>query len=128
MPHLVDVHVGRRVRQRRWMHGITQQHLADRLGITFQQVQKYESGGNRISASRLWEISTALDSPIEYFFQGIDDQAAGAGEVQGDILRDKEAIALVSAYFSMPEVQRQRLFDLARALGAEPGGAAHRAA
>jgi transcriptional regulator with XRE-family HTH domain len=110
------------------MLGITQQQLSDRLGITFQQVQKYESGGNRISASRLWEISAALDSSIEYFFQGLEDQAPAASEVQGDILRDKEAIALVSAYFAMPVVQRQRLFDLARALGAEPAAKATEAA
>ena len=71
-PHPVDVLVGRRVRRRRKEIGITQQVLADQLGLTFQQIQKYERGSNRISASKLFEIAQALSVPIGYFFEGAD--------------------------------------------------------
>ena len=71
MGHPVDVHVGSRVRQRRWILGITQQALAEELGVTFQQVQKYEMGVNRISASRLWAIARLLGVPVEFFFEGL---------------------------------------------------------
>ncbi|MDC1181991.1 helix-turn-helix domain-containing protein, partial [Planktomarina temperata] len=63
MKHPVDLHVGQRVRQRRWLCGMTQQQLAEKVGIKFQQIQKYETGTNRISASRLWDISKAMDVP-----------------------------------------------------------------
>ena len=63
MKHGVDVHVGKRIRHRRWMIGMTQQQLADKVGIKFQQIQKYETGMNRVSASRLWDIARAVDSP-----------------------------------------------------------------
>ena len=64
MKHEVDVHVGTRIRHRRWLIGMTQQQLADQVGIKFQQIQKYETGANRVSASRLWDIARALDVPI----------------------------------------------------------------
>jgi transcriptional regulator with XRE-family HTH domain len=70
--HPVDVHVGKRVRHRRWMVGMTQQQLAEKVGIKFQQIQKYETGMNRVSASRLWDISEALSVPVSYFFEGMD--------------------------------------------------------
>ena len=73
MAHPVDVHVGKRIRHRRWMTGITQQQLADRVGIKFQQIQKYETGANRVSASRLWEIARALEVPVERFLSGFDE-------------------------------------------------------
>ncbi|MER2510701.1 helix-turn-helix domain-containing protein [Amaricoccus sp.] len=123
MKHPVDVHVGRRVRHRRWMVGMTQQQLGDIVGIKFQQIQKYETGMNRISASRLWDIAQALDVSISFFFEGFgaDETAAEAPMVQGDIQRgdllaDKEALELVRSYYSIPEAQRRRLFDLARVL------------
>ena len=115
MKHPVDVHVGKRVRHRRWMIGMTQQQLADRVGIKFQQIQKYETGMNRVSASRLWEIAQALDVPIQYFFEGLAPGAADAAEA-GDYLADKEALELVRSYYAIPEPQRRRLFDLARVL------------
>lgn len=71
MGHPVDVHVGGRVRYRRWMLGMSQQALAAELGVTFQQVQKYEIGSNRISASRLWTIARLLGVPVEFFFEGL---------------------------------------------------------
>jgi transcriptional regulator with XRE-family HTH domain len=115
MKHPVDVHVGQRVRQRRWMVGMTQQQLGNKVGIKFQQIQKYETGTNRISASRLWDIAAALDVAVSFFFEGLDRAELGV-ESHGDILTDKEALELVRAYYSIPETQRRRLFDLARVL------------
>ncbi|MGI1662703.1 helix-turn-helix domain-containing protein [Palleronia sp. KMU-117] len=116
MKHPVDVHVGKRVRHRRWMVGMTQQQLAERVGIKFQQIQKYETGMNRISASRLWDIAAALDAPISFFFEGLSDVADSATPLPGDILADKEALELVRSYYAIPETQRRRLFELARVL------------
>lgn len=121
MKHPVDVHVGMRARQRRWMVGMTQQQLGEKVGIKFQQIQKYETGMNRISASRLWDIANALDVPISYFFEGLEGADARTAEAearsaQGDLLADKEALELVRSYYSIPEAQRRRLFDLARVL------------
>ena len=120
MKHPVDVHVGKRVRHRRWMVGMTQQQLAGKVGIKFQQIQKYETGMNRISASRLWDIADALSVPVSFFFEGIDEkidaEASGQSAVPGDILGDKEALELVRSYYAMPENQRRRLFELARVM------------
>ena len=116
MKHPVDVHVGQRVRQRRWMVGMTQQQLGNEVGIKFQQIQKYETGTNRISASRLWDIAAALDVPVSFFFEGLDGIEGENAAAQGDVLTDKEALDLVRAYYSIPETQRRRLFDLARVL------------
>ncbi len=117
MKHSVDLHVGQRVRQRRWIVGMTQQQLGDKVGIRFQQIQKYEAGANRISASRMWDIAAAMEVPVSFFFEGIDGQAPDTGEARADILTDKEAIELVRAYYAIPEDQRRKLFDLARVLG-----------
>lgn len=118
MTHPVDVHVGKRIRHRRWMIGMTQQQLAEQVGIKFQQIQKYETGMNRVSASRLWDIAHALEVPISFFFEGIEEGEATEGKVKGDILADKEAMELVRAFYSIPEEQRRRLFELARVLSA----------
>ena len=98
------------------MVGMTQQQLGDKVGIKFQQIQKYETGANRISASRMWDIAASLEVPVSFFFEGLEGQAADTGEARGDILTDKEALELVRAYYSIPEAQRRRLFDLARVL------------
>ncbi len=119
MAHAVDVHVGKRIRHRRWLVGMTQQQLAEKVGIKFQQIQKYETGMNRVSASRLWDIAHALDVPVTFFFEGFDqDQpAAESGSAMPtDILADKEALELLRSYYAIPENQRRRLFDLARVL------------
>ncbi|QPM90980.1 helix-turn-helix domain-containing protein [Pseudooceanicola algae] len=118
MTHPVDVHVGKRVRHRRWLVGMTQQQLAERVGIKFQQIQKYETGANRVSASRLWDIADALDVPVSFFFEGIEAEtsAHSAGNVPGDVMGDKEALDLIRSYYAIPENQRRRLFDLARVL------------
>ncbi len=119
MPHPVDVHVGKRVRHRRWLIGMTQQQLAEKVGIKFQQIQKYETGANRVSASRLWDIADALDVKVSFFFEGIEEAEKSAAEhakVPADLMGDKEALDLVRSYYSIPENQRRRLFDLARVL------------
>lgn len=139
MANDIDAHVGQRLRQRRWLLGLTQQQLGDRIGIKFQQVQKYETGQNRISASRLWELASATSVDISYFFEGLDvrlqdvpekNGAVGpADSGSGDLMTDREAIELVRAYYATPEAQRRRLFDLVKAMGsaasdAEAGEAA----
>ena len=97
---------------------MTQQQLAEQVGIKFQQIQKYETGANRVSASRLWDISEALDVPVSFFFEGLDAEArtAHGDAVPADLMGDKEALDLVRSYYAIPENQRRRLFDLARVL------------
>lgn len=121
MPHAVDVHVGKRVRQRRWMVGMTQQQLAQKVGIKFQQIQKYETGMNRISASRLWDIADALGVSVGFFFEGLREENTVATEdvaetLPTDLMDNREALELVRSYYAIPEDQRRRLFDLARVL------------
>jgi transcriptional regulator with XRE-family HTH domain len=120
MAHKVDVHVGQKIRQRRWLTGMTQQKLAELVGIKFQQIQKYETGANRVSASRLWDIADALGVDVSFFFEGIKDDVTsdttGAANVPVDVMADKEAMDLIRSYYSIPEDQRRRLFELARVL------------
>ena len=120
MAHPVDIHVGKRIRHRRWLIGMTQQQLAEKVGIKFQQIQKYETGANRVSASRLWDISDALDVNISFFFEGLQDETAKVvpekARVPADLMGDKEALDLVRSYYAIPEAQRRRLFELARVL------------
>jgi transcriptional regulator with XRE-family HTH domain len=120
MSHPVDVHVGKRIRHRRWMNGTTQQQLAEQVGIKFQQIQKYETGMNRVSASRLWDIAKVLDVPVAFFFEGMEaegqEPVSGSDSMPSDILTDKEALELLRSYYAIPENQRRRLFDLARVL------------
>ena len=119
MTHPVDVHVGKRVRHRRWLIGKTQQQLAEQVGIKFQQIQKYETGANRVSASRLWDIADALDVPVSFFFEGLEEEHKDVAEnsmLPADLMGDKEALDLVRSYYAIPENQRRRLFDLARVL------------
>ncbi len=118
MAHRVDVHVGQKIRQRRWLTGMTQQRLAELVGIKFQQIQKYETGANRVSASRLWDIAEALGVNVSFFFEGIKavDEKLPAENVPSDLMGDKEAMELIRSYYSIPEDQRRRLFELARVL------------
>ena len=121
MKHPVDVHVGKRIRHRRWLVGMTQQQLAESVGIKFQQIQKYETGMNRVSASRLWDIAASLSVPVSFFFDGLSGEDAVAEPVPNadiplDILKDKEALDLIRSYYAIPETQRRRLFELARVL------------
>ena len=100
--HPVDKHVGNRLRQLRALRGIAQTALADQIGVTFQQIQKYEKGANRISASRMWEISRVLDVPIASFFEGIPTERSRRDKkptaAEGDIWSGPEIVRSVDAY------------------------------
>lgn len=115
MTHFVDIHVGKRIRRQRWINGTTQQQLAEAVGVKFQQIQKYESGMNRVSSSRLWDIANAVSVPVTFFFEGLEPDTHIQRHT-GDILANKESIDLLQSYYALPKNQRQRLFDLARAL------------
>ncbi|MEQ1929349.1 MAG: helix-turn-helix transcriptional regulator [Parvularculaceae bacterium] len=131
MANTVDLHVGMRLRQRRRLLGYTQQKLADEVSIRFQQIQKYESGANRISASRLWSLSKALEVPVSFFFEGLtgdelidDDQTNGVHAKNGvrsipDVFSNKETIDLVRAFYNLGEEPRRRLLDLAKAMSGD---------
>jgi transcriptional regulator with XRE-family HTH domain len=131
MANSIDLHVGRRVRRRRRLMGMTQQQLADMVGIRFQQVQKYECGANRITASRLFELSGALSVPVQYFYDGLpammaanEEPANDHGEIGPEVLRQKETLELIRAYYQLGERPRRRLLDLAKALQDDASDAA----
>lgn len=119
----IDLHVGGRLRRRRRLLGLTQQQLGDCIGIRFQQIQKYESGANRMSASRLFELAEALDVPVQYFYDGLQSRGEAALDADGrlppELLSQRETVDLVRAYYKLKERPRQRLLDLARSL--DPG-------
>jgi transcriptional regulator with XRE-family HTH domain len=125
-PNPTDVHVGARVRLRRTLLGMSQEKLGEALGLTFQQVQKYERGANRIGASRLHQLSRVLDVPVAYFFdemeapggaRGMGLAEAKAGDYEADPMMKRETLELVRAYYRIldPGV-RKKLFELAKAL------------
>lgn len=121
MANEIDTHVGRRLRQRRWMLGLTQQQLGDRVGIKFQQIQKYETGQNRISASRLWALSQVCETPVGYFFEGLPTEILAASDAatdaaKGDPLADREAAELLRAYYAASPTRRRAAFELMRVL------------
>jgi transcriptional regulator with XRE-family HTH domain len=140
-PNPIDVHVGRRLRLRRTLLGMSQERLGELLGLTFQQVQKYERGVNRIGSSRLFELGQILDVPVSFFF---DDLPAGVGtpsnqgytvpglaeenatfehEDEGLPLDKRETLELVRAYYRIADpAVRKRLFELAKALANLDGG------
>lgn len=125
-PSPVDVHVGSRVRLRRTLLGMSQEKLGNAIGLTFQQVQKYERGANRIGASRLFDLSQVLDVPVSFFFEEMPSPgtersptvAAGTPDsYDPDPMAKRETLELVRAYYRIPDAQlRRRLFDLAKAL------------
>ena len=117
----IDLHLGKRLRRRRRLLGLTQQQLASAVGVRFQQIQKYECGANRISAARLWELSEALEVPINYFYEGLEAEAAKDGASDAvkrseQVLARKETLDLVRAYYKLGERPRRRLLDLAKSL------------
>ena len=127
----VDVHVGKRIRLRRTLLGMSQEQLGNALNITFQQVQKYERGANRVSASRLWDISQIIDVPISYFFEDMSDttlkasprrvSASGAELVIVDDTKDpmarRETLELVRTYYSIEQPQvRRRISDMVKSI------------
>ncbi len=116
MAHAVDIHVGQKIRQRRWLIGMTQQQLAAAVGIKFQQIQKYETGMNRVSASRLWDISRVLEVQPSFFFEGLD-HAGSDDSTDENLMKKKETLELLRTYYQIPEDQRKRLLQLAQSLG-----------
>ena len=126
----VDIHVGSRVRLRRTLLGLSQEKLGEAVGLTFQQIQKYERGANRIGSSRLFDLSKVLDVPVSYFFEEMpgevsDRQSEKAGSLSGqpqepaakDPLTRRETLELVRAYYRVgsPAV-RKRIFELVKSL------------
>jgi transcriptional regulator with XRE-family HTH domain len=127
-PDPIDVHVGSRVRLRRTLLGMSQEKLGEALGLTFQQVQKYERGSNRIGSSRLYLLSKILDVPVSFFFDDMPGEHAqranpgfgtvGQEEFESERMSKRETLELVRAYYRIadPEVRR-RVFDLVKAVG-----------
>jgi transcriptional regulator with XRE-family HTH domain len=126
-PNPIDLHVGARIRMRRKLLGISQEKLADGLGLTFQQVQKYERGANRVSASKLYEIARSLQSSVAYFFEGLADPTEGEtsaqtnqGQFVHDFLMTTEGLELAGLFpkINKPKVRR-RVLDLVRSMADE---------
>jgi len=118
----IDLHLGKRLRRRRRLLGLTQQQLANSVGIRFQQIQKYECGANRISAARLWQLSEALETPVGYFYDGLADMAERKhleADHGGEMFSRKETLDLIQAYYQLSERPRRRLLDLAKSLNNE---------
>jgi transcriptional regulator with XRE-family HTH domain len=130
-PNPIDVHVGARVRLRRTLLGMSQEKLGEAIGLTFQQVQKYERGANRIGASRLFDLSRVLDVPVSFFFDDMSDDTsqqsprmmvAGFAEetiapFEADPMTKRETLELVRAYYRITDPSvRKRVFELAKAL------------
>jgi transcriptional regulator with XRE-family HTH domain len=132
MANAIDLHVGKRLRRRRRLLGLTQQQLAESIGIRFQQIQKYECGANRVTASRLYELAVALNVPVNYFFEGLATAAPAAPGapandrdlIAADVLSQKETLELIRAYYKLGERPRRRLLDLAKSLQDENTDAA----
>ncbi len=121
-PNSTDIHVGSRIRLRRVMLGLSQEKLGDGLGITFQQVQKYEKGTNRVGASRLQHISELLDVHISYFFEGgpdaTEDKALAVPSVLSQFMNSKEGVSLAKAFSAIEDSRvRRRVLELVQSLG-----------
>lgn len=132
-PSPIDVHVGQRIRLRRTLLGLSQERLGEALGVTFQQVQKYERGVNRVGASRLFDLSRVLDVPISFFFDDMQDQLTPGGSALSgrramgfsdqqdafadDTMNRRETQELVRAYYRIPDAAvRKSVFDLIKRL------------
>lgn len=123
----IDVHVGGRVRLRRMLVGFSQEKLGDRMGLTFQQIQKYEKGVNRIGASRLFDLSQILGVPVQFFFEGAptsmaadsaDYEEPGSGRYLQEFLNTRDGLELNRAFVKINDSQvRRSVIDLVRALG-----------
>ena len=130
-PNPIDIHVGFRVRLRRNLLGMSQEKLGRAIGLTFQQIQKYERGVNRVGASRLFNLGRALDVPVSFFFEDLPREAAGVGKrrarglseapasvLEPDSLSKRETVDLIRAYYQVTDPKlRKRVLDLLKALG-----------
>ena len=124
IPHAVDRHVGDRVRMRRMIQGMSQKSLGDALGLTFQQVQKYEKGTNRIGASRLQHIASIQQVPISFFFEGAPGSSYALDETQSsyvsDFLATSDGIALTKSYMCIKNAKlRRSIVDLVKQIAGE---------
>jgi len=123
-PHHIDVHVGSRVRLRRMFIGMSQERLGDQMSLTFQQIQKYEKGTNRIGASRLFQLAEVLNVPVGFFFEGLETphQAAGFAEPNSesyvmDFLDSREGVELNRAFVRIKDPKvRKSIVDMVRAM------------
>jgi transcriptional regulator with XRE-family HTH domain len=115
----IDLRLGKRLRRRRQMVGLTQQELGAVVGLSCQQIQKYEYGSDRISAAGLWRLATALDAPVSYFFDGLGEDAAkprASAPRQDEANGGGELLDLVGTYHGLSERKRRRIFAMARSL------------
>lgn len=134
-PNPIDIHVGSRIRLRRTLLGMSQSRLGDAIGLTFQQVQKYERGTNRVGSSRMYELARVLDVPIAYFFEDMASDTAKRARQhllgnatdtsvhdERDPMTKRETLELVRAYYKITDPRvRKRLFEMAKALGTAAG-------
>ncbi|MCC5995294.1 MAG: helix-turn-helix transcriptional regulator [Oceanicaulis sp.] len=131
-PNAVDRHVGSRIRLRRQLLNMSQEKLGDELGVTFQQVQKYERGTNRVGAGRLWLMGRVLDVPVSFFYEGVSDSMTQPGFSEGDqtpivddFIQSADGVALAQAFARIKDGKvRRRILELVRTLAAEEAEAA----
>ncbi len=121
----IDVLVGNRIRARRYALGISQSELGEAIGVRFQQIQKYETGTNRVSASRLWAVAEKLRVEIEYFFEGIraaapDDGATADNVDRMGFLSDQEAVQMMGLFQQLPHSQRSAVIAIVRSMAETP--------
>ncbi len=130
-PNPVDIHVGARVRLRRTLLGLSQEKLGEAIGLTFQQVQKYERGANRVGASRLYDLSRVLEVPVSFFFDDMPDEISSKSvherremsespdPFDNDPMNRRETLELVRAYYRITDPnQRKKIFELVKSMGA----------
>ena len=127
VPNPVDMHVGSRIRLRRQLMKMSQEKLGDELGVTFQQVQKYERSANRVGASRLYRLSRVLEVPIQFFFEDLSDPPLVSGMAEGDqtpivynFIQSSDGVSLAEAFSRIGDAKvRRRVLELVRTLAAE---------
>lgn len=115
-PDPVDIHVGSRVKLRRVLIGLSQGQLGEAIGLTFQQIQKYERGGNRISASMLHHIAEVLDVPVSFFFDDMPEGQRLSAAQPDDTMTRQESVELIRHYYALPEAVRRQVSALLRAM------------
>ncbi|OSQ50476.1 helix-turn-helix domain-containing protein [Thalassospira alkalitolerans] len=129
-PNPVDIHVGARIRLRRTLLGMSQEKLGEAIGLTFQQVQKYERGANRVGASRLYDLARVLEVPVSFFFDDMPDEISSKSvherremsespdPFDNDPMNRRETLELVRAYYRITDpTQRKRVFELVKSMG-----------
>lgn len=124
LANAVDEHIGKRVKSRRLQIDLSQEKLADLVGVTFQQIQKYENGVNRVAASRLWEMAKALGVPVSFFYEGLEVAGSGVREESQDIVYDMlatpEGQRLLQIFGAIKSAKlRRRVVELVRVMAAE---------